>query len=100
MAQVLLTYDVSHRHSEVKDALRKKGLLDSWTSNSVKYNLPNTTMWKSGESVTVTTVLTDMNTVISDLNRGEPSHRIIRLERCITVAFDSWNGIPGEPHKS
>ena len=100
MANVLLTYDISQRHSEVKAALKAKGLRDSWTNENVKYNLPNTTMWKMGDIVTPTTVLADMNTVIADLNRNQPADKVIRLERCMSVAFAGWAGIPGEPHKS
>lgn len=100
MAQVLLTYDVSQRHSEVKAALRKKSFYDYWTDNDVKYHLPNTTMWKKGDTITELTVLNDMKAVIADLNRGEPSNRTIILERCVSVVFASWAAIPGEPHKS
>ena len=100
MANVLLTYDISQRHSEVKAALRKKSFFDYWTDNKVTYYLPNTTMWKKGDGVTANSILDDINAVIADLNRNEPANRFIRLERCMSVAFVGWSGIAGEPHKS
>jgi hypothetical protein len=100
MVQVLLTYDISQRHSEVKAALKDKGFHDSWTVEKIKYNLPNTTMWKKGDSVTALSVKSDMEMVIADLNRYASFDKTIKIERCISVVFSSWAGITGEPHKS
>lgn len=88
MANVLITYDVSDKNKEVKDSLKAKGYSDNWTSDKVKYSLPNTTLWKS-ES-TAETGKVDMEAV-AKINR-------VVLESAMAVEFTSWKGISGTPH--
>lgn len=98
MADALLTYDITKRHSAVKAELKKKGYLDYWTANNKTYYLPNTTMWKKGGDSS--TALKDMQAVISILNHNQYLSNKISLDRCIAVDFSYWNGIPGQPHRS
>lgn len=41
---VLVTYDLSGNHSQVKDAMKAKGYHDSWSVRGVSRMLPNTTV--------------------------------------------------------
>lgn len=88
MANVLITYDVSARNPEVKAALKALGYMDSWESEGVTYNLPNTTLWKQGSAQQGKT---DMVSVAASLR--------VTLERAIAVEFSNWSGIPGQPHR-
>lgn len=44
--RVLISYDISHGHTEVKQLLLETGFHDAWeTPNKEVHNLPNTTLW-------------------------------------------------------
>jgi hypothetical protein len=96
---VLLTYDISIRHSEVKAAMLKKGYSDRWTASNIVYNMPNTSLWK--KNVTAATAIADMKQVVQNLNTGQLIRNQIELERCVAVNFDDsagWAAIPGKAH--
>lgn len=93
----LITYDVSRRQPEVKQALKNLKYLDYWTDNNTPYYLPNTTLWK--KDIDQEDALREMKTVIARLNQGQPSHNQIELERCACVNVNPWAAIPGKPHK-
>lgn len=96
---VLLTYDISTRHTEVKAAMRQKGYADNWQASSQTYNMPNTSLWK--KNITAATAVADMKQAIQALNVGQNYYSQIRLERCVAVNFDDstgWAAIPGDAH--
>lgn len=92
---VLITYDINKKHAEVKSAMQKLGYMDSWTVDNTRYYLPNTTLWKKETSPSQ--AVEDIKSVITALNNSSPNNKI-KLERCISVSFDKWDGISGEPH--
>lgn len=97
---VLLTYDITTRHGEVKAAMVNKGYADNWMASNQVYNLPNTTLWKKEISATI--AVADMKQVIQTLNADQPFYNHIRLERCVAVNFDdstSWAAIPGDARR-
>jgi hypothetical protein len=84
--KTLLTYDVSDKQTEVKDAMLKIGYEKRWTSNNSTYYLPNTTLWKN--EISPSTALADIRAVTNGLK--------VRLVRAIAVDFGNWDGIPGD----
>ncbi len=93
----LITYDVSGRQPEVKKALKELSYFDSWISDNKTYYLPNTTLWK--KDISQSDALKEMQSVITKLNAGQPTHNQIELERCVCVPSYPWAAIPGRPHK-
>lgn len=89
---VLITYDVSAKQPEVKAGMKAKGYNDSWNSSSVKYNLPDTTLWKKD--------LTGPQDALKDLQSVVASLTNVRLERAIATPCDLWSGIPGDAHSA
>ena len=87
----LLTYDVNKKHVEVKKAMKAKGYLDFWTSKSVVYYLPETTLWKNDIS-SAKTALADIKAVAIKLE--------ISLERAVAINWSpsDWEAISGIPH--
>lgn len=83
---ILLTYDISTKHSEMRAALLSKGYSDKWSQNGLTILLPTTTFWKLDESPSG--ALNDIRLVTNVLR--------IKLLRCLTVEFSATHGIPGE----
>jgi len=87
----LLTYDVNKKHTEIKKAMKAKGYLDFWTSKSVVYYLPNTTLWKNDIS-SAKTALADIKSVTIKLG--------VSLERAVAINWSpgDWEALTGNPH--
>jgi len=95
--KVLITYDISQRHEEVKKALLEAGLRDRWTGNGMTYYLPETTVWHNNlDNATAGSQL--VQDTIRALNEGQPEDRIIDVQRVMAVIFTNWAGNRGEPH--
>jgi hypothetical protein len=93
---VLITYDIDKRHSEVKQALLRMRFSDRWTSNNITYYLPNTTFWANLPTAEKGKEL--FHEAIAELNQGQTNENKIKIERFMAVVFTSWSGIPGIPH--
>jgi hypothetical protein len=91
---IFITYDVTHKQPEVKAALKKLEYLDTWTSNNTTYYLPDTSLWRKN-AVHVNDGLTDIESVIAEINRSLPEREKVILKRCIVVPAHPWAGIPG-----
>ena len=92
----VITYDINKRHAEIKSEMKKLGYSDKWViDKKTTYYLPNTTLWK--ENTTLAKALDDMKSVIAKLNKTNILNPI-KLQRCITLSADPWNGIQGDPH--
>ena len=92
---VLLTYDVSIRQTEVKNGMKGKGYYDNIkrSTENETYTLPNTTIWKKGEELKTETALKDLQDVIETLNRDVIASNKIKLEKAMAVEFTNWNAI-------
>jgi hypothetical protein len=90
---VLITYDVYNRHSEVKDEMKKLGYFDTIKNVTTGYTLPNTTLWKKSEELKTETVLLDLQNVIQNLNKGVALNNKIELEKAMAVEFTNWKAI-------
>ena len=92
---VLLTYDVSNRHLEVKNEMINLGYFKSIKRKTETrgYTLPNTTLWKKSEELKSETVLYDLQSVIQKLNIGVALNNKIKLEKAIAAEFTNWNAI-------
>lgn len=96
---VLITYDISNKHPEVKAAMQAEKYKDYWTQDNQTYYLPNTTLWKMANDITPTSVLAEFQKAVADLNANIPVVKDkIKIERCVAVQFTTWQGIPGEKH--
>ncbi|SEO20376.1 hypothetical protein SAMN05444671_0699 [Flavobacterium sp. CF108] len=74
---ILISYDVSDKNKEVKDALIALGYKESWKNagNEKIYHLPNTTLWHQSKSSKQG--LVDMQSVCTNLK--------VKLEKAISV---------------
>lgn len=95
--KILITYDVSQRHTEVKQGMLQRGFFDCWQKDNIFYNLPNTTLWHPNLP-DAQTAIDIFNEVIAQLNANRHERDIIVVERLIAVDFNSSAGIPGNPH--
>ena len=96
MNRILLTYDVSGHHTQVKNELFNLGHYDRWTFNSKIHYLPNTVVWKKG--ITSEQAIKDLDTAVANVNRNLPANDKIRIERALAVHFSDWWGYCGDPH--
>lgn len=95
--KILITYDISQRHEEVKKALIEAGLQDRWTGNGMTYYLPETSVWHNNlPNATAGSQL--FNDIIRTLNEGETEERTIDVLRIMAVVFTNWSGNRGEAH--
>jgi len=85
---ILIAYDVSDKQREMKNELKAKKYSDAWNDAGKVCNLPNTTLWKQG--TTVQQAKQDMIDAAKKLG--------IRLNRAVSVSFEDWDGIVGDPH--
>ena len=95
--KVFMTYDVSIRQGEVKPALLEEGFFDRWRVNNTLYYLPDTTLWHPNLE-SLQRAIDIFNTVIQQLNIGQPPANIIVIDRLMSVNFETSLGIPGKPH--
>lgn len=74
---ILISYDVSDKNKEVKDALIALGYRESWknTETAKIYHLPNTTLWHQSKSSNQG--LADMQSVCTNLK--------VKLEKAVSV---------------
>ena len=84
MAAVLLTYDISGKHTIFKQTLINLGYTDTHGGS----NLPNTTMHHANTTATIA----------RDQARSIASSLGIDLERCFAVEISTWAGIVGAQH--
>jgi len=92
---ILLTYDVSNRQTEVKNAMKAKGYHDTIkrTTEDKNHTLPNTTLWKKGEELRTKMVLSDLEKIVQELNNNVLLSNKIKLEKAMAVEFTNWNAI-------
>lgn len=90
MATVLITYDVSAKHVQVKASLTSEpyNYYDAAKVGNNPFNLPNTTLWKP--DTTAAQAKLDMENVAK-------SHQV-KLERAVAVEFTKMDGIKGAAH--
>lgn len=81
---VLISYDIPHSHKAVKDSMKNKGYLETWTytGSSKTYILPNTTLWKPD---------TSSDTAMSDL-KASCSAANVSIEKAVSVLGTEWVG--------
>lgn len=75
---VLLSYDVSGRHTEVKEAMIRRGYSGVWNINGNFVPLPNTTLWKDSV-MSLQMALDDIAAVAVAFG--------VRLERAVAVDY-------------
>lgn len=94
---ILITYDVSDRQTEVKQKMLETGYYDKWAANEKTYYLPQSTLWKK-DVTDLKTALIDLRKVIENLNLYRTNQPLIELRRCIVVSANPWDGIEGIPN--
>lgn len=95
---VVIIYDVSSSHEEVKQKMLQKGYHDNWQANNQIYYLPNTTLWKPNIELNI--AMTDIQNVIAEINSNIIQFLLagtqqVQLKRCITLSANPWMGIQG-----
>jgi hypothetical protein len=85
VGSILISYDVSDKNKEVKDALVALGYREFWKNrdNPKIYHLPNTTLWH--ESKNSNQGLADMQSVCTNLK--------VKLEKAVSVKATEFVGI-------
>ena len=68
LGKIILCYDVSEKHKEVKDELKKLKYLDIYVrpSTNTTLKMPETTVWHSFKQVSI--AISDIQKVCLDLN--------------------------------
>lgn len=82
IGNVLISYDVNSKHSEVKNALLALNYYDSFTQNGRNHNLPNTTLWHKEKS---------SDQAIADVRRV-CSNLYVTLEKAVAVKASEFVG--------
>lgn len=94
--KILITYDISSKHSEVKKGMLAKGYKDTvLDANNKKVYLPNTSLVIEKEGMTAPKAVDDLKAVIEAVNASPK----IKLERAFSVQYTFWGGVFGEPHQ-
>lgn len=85
VGSILISYDVSSKNPEIKEALKKLGYMEEWRSPVLNKNfkLPNTTLWHNNKSSNQG--LTDMQSVCKEFS--------VILEKAISVKATEFVGI-------
>jgi hypothetical protein len=68
IGKIVLTYDVSDKNEEVKDALKELGYSDAWQNLSThkNYHMPDTTVWHASKEVSQ--VIKEIKEICDDLD--------------------------------
>lgn len=86
--EMIITYDVHTKHSEVKSEMFKIGFKDRFLDSKNEYvYLPNTTLYHS--SKTPTEARDTLRAICTKLD--------VKLLRCIATKLSDWAAIYGEP---
>lgn len=88
MANVLITYDIESKHTEVKNSMKQLGFQDTVAGQTGTVYLPNTTLWKANATP---------KEAIDNL-RGLCDGLRVHLQRAIAMPFDNWYALHGDPH--
>lgn len=84
----IVTYDLTSKHSEVKNALKKLGYVDRIPGNKCKYiYFPNTTLHHSTKTP---------NQCKEDVQKICKSEGV-SLERLVATKWDGWSALCGTP---
>lgn len=85
IGNVLLSYAVNAKNTEVKEALLALNYLDNFIleANTKVYHLPNTTLWH--KTKTSDQAIADISKVCADLN--------VTLEKAVAVKANEFVGI-------
>ena len=92
---ILLTYDVNLGQSEVKEALKTMGYSDKKYGNSseINFKLPQNTVWKEANDMRTSAALTEINNIVTSLNKERTGKEKIVLEKAFAVIFINWSAI-------
>lgn len=88
MPEAVINYDVSGRHSDVKQEMQQRGYHDRYADGGATYYLPNTTLWKPNTELA--TAMADIQSVAGKFG--------VTLERAIALALSPRSAIQGKPH--
>lgn len=100
IVNILLTYDISSKHSEVKKAMKAKGYTDHIIDGQNKtVYLPNTSLNLKKEGAAAAQAREDLRAVIAAINSSLPVNAQVVLERQFSVRYDDWAAIYGNPHQ-
>lgn len=87
---IIITYDIPSKHREFKEKMFALGYRDRIQNYDcgILY-FPNTTLYHDNK--TSVEARTDAQIICSDLG--------IKLERCVSSIWGTWNAVCGEPFK-
>lgn len=81
---VLISYDINKSHTEVKNAMKTLGYMETGKyPDGYSYQLPNTTLWHNSKSTTG--AIADLKTVCKSLN--------VTLEKAVAVKATDFEGV-------
>lgn len=84
MGMILISYDVNRNHTDVKEAMKHLGYLESGKYNDGKrYLLPNTTLWHKSKSTLGT--INDLKIICKTLS--------VELEKTVAVQASDFEGV-------
>jgi hypothetical protein len=86
MPSIVITFDVSDKHLEIRDHLAKLGYLDRWFYENNMYMLPNCSLWKT--DITPDQAINEITMVASKMEV-----RLIRAISVLSSPSSPWAGI-------
>ena len=92
---ILLTYEVTTAQNEVKEALKVIGYSDKkyGHSSETNFKLPQNTMWKEVDEISTTVALTELNAIVTLLNKQLITEEKIEVVKAIAVFFFNWSAL-------
>ncbi len=85
---VLISYDISSKHDDVKDAMYKLGYQDYMYQSNARFNLPESTLYHSSKYSK--TVYDDFQKVINDINANLEQNEKITVDNIVAVKADDF----------
>jgi len=90
---VMLCFEVSDKHEQVRKELASKGYMSSWKvkrgRDEITFHLPSGAMWNKGEHVSPTSTKEDLKTIASKMN--------VKVVRAVALVVSKWDGMTGTP---
>ena len=88
---VMLCFEVSDKHEQVRKELASKGYMASWKvkrgKDETTFHLPSNAMWKKGEHASPVSAKEELNKVAKKLN--------VEIVRTVSLVIGKWDGIKG-----
>lgn len=88
---VMLCFDVSGKHEQVRNELASKGYMSSWKvkrgKDELTFHLPANALWSKGEHMSPAKAKEDLKKATKKLN--------VEMVRVVALVISKWDGMTG-----